>query len=288
MNVPNDYCKQILLDNKCKVDSDLNCVPKNSDNFDQKSGICDFDDWEEKNSCKIKTRKCTEYTIESCGDLPNCIYYPSYQHCIETDEYCTIIDNECSKKNNIELNFDKKCALINDQCVQTEKECNEISIDKCNIVEKKENKQCFNFENTDDCKAIFIDEYCYVNTNGECTNSTILPQLQTCAFNSDKTQCLIKDLECEDFTDNNCGYFIPEAKLCFYTNGKCSEVQVDESCKINEENECVSKNSRHTCAFDDDKEKCYLKNNNNNNNNSSIGYLGNLKYFILLSLLFIL
>ena len=275
------YCKKISLDNDCEVDSSGNCVHKDS-NYDQKKGICDYDDSDNPKACKIRTRNCNEFTESSCGTLTNCVFYPNYNHCIKTDNYCTIIDGTCEKKDGVTEQFNKKCGIVDDECVQIDKTCGEISKEKCNTVPRKENQQCFNFDRENTCKTIDIDEYCYVNNEGKCVNSKQISKYVECAFNSLKTQCKIRNIICDDFNDDNCGNFSPETKLCFNFGNGCKEVQIDSNCQINEKNECVAKNSGNSCSFDEKKEKCVFKNNNNES------YLIKLNFFIILSLFFLL
>lgn len=274
-----DYCKKIEIDTYCHVDKNGLCSPKDP-NFAETTGLCVFNDVIEKNSCKLRTRDCTEYSLSTCGNLQNCAYYTPYRRCIKTDNYCTIISNECSKRTDVNEQFTKKCGINSvGACVQTDKVCEEIVIGQCNNAPKKDNQQCFHFTDQADCRTITIDEYCYVNSDGECTNSKKISQYEYCGFNTGKTECTIKEKKCEDYNDVLCGKFNPESKLCFNFGSGCIEVQVDNRCKINEKNECVAKGSGQ-CGFDENNEKCYLK-------KSDGRYLTSLKYFLLLSLFLI-
>ena len=272
----NGYCKKIEIDTHCYVDDNGLCSP-NDPNFVETTGLCVFNDGTEKNSCKLRTRLCTEYTLNTCGNLQNCAYYSSDRHCIETDNYCTMNENVCSKRTDVTEQPTKKCLINSDGvCAQTDKLCGEIDVAQCNNVPRKDNQQCFHFTDEAECKTIIIDEYCYVNSDGECTNSKKISQYEYCGFNTGKTECTIKEKKCEDYNDELCGKFNPETKLCFNFGSGCIEVQVDNRCKINEKNECVAKGSGQ-CGFDENNEKCYLK-------KSDGRYLTSLKYFLLLSL----
>ena len=275
----NGYCKKIEIDTHCYVDDNGLCSPKDL-NFVETTGKCVFNDGTEKNSCKLRPRLCTEYTLDTCGNLQNCAYYSSDGHCIETDNYCTMNENVCSKRTDVTEQPTKQCLINSDGvCAQTDKVCGEIDVAQCNNVPRKDNQQCFHFTDEAECKTIIIDEYCYVNSDGECTNSKKISQYEYCGFNTGKTECTIKEKKCEDYNDELCGKFNPETKLCFNFGSGCIEVQVDNRCKINEKNECVAKGSGQ-CGFDENNEKCYLK-------KSDGRYLTSLKYFLLLSLFLI-
>ena len=275
------YCRKIIPDDDCQVDPNQECVHKDLTNFDQKRGICAYDNESDKKNCKLRTRKCTDYTVESCGNLQNCVYYPDNQHCIETDDYCTISSGSCTKKaDKNEIPY-KKCEILNNICAQTDKACSEISVAQCNSTPKRENSQCFHFNDESNCKSIEIDEFCHVDSNGKCTNAKSITQYETCAFNNDKTECKIKQKQCSDYNEPTCGGFTPESKLCFYTGGRCSEIKVDSGCQINENNKCVPKGSG-TCTLDNDNKKCSFKSSHSNSR-----YLSNLKYALLLVLFFI-
>ena len=266
-----DNCKKILLKNNCEVNAQGKCVHKNIPNINERDGICAFDDETEKNVCQLRPRKCEEYTINTCDGNQNCVFYPRLSHCIKTDDYCTISEGTCKEKNT--PNPYKKCQLEGNLCAQTEKICNEIDTDKCNSAPRKTNSQCFYFGNRI-CNSIRIDEYCYVDTDGECKNLLKqLSQYEECAFNSGKTSCTKRDKECSDFNDDNCGNFTPESKLCFDFGNGCAEV--DNNCQINENNECVAKGSGQ-CTLDNNKQKCSFRNNNNGS------MLSTLKYALLL------
>ena len=275
------YCRKIIPDNDCQVNSNEECVHKDTTNFDQKRGICAYDNENDKKYCKLRTRKCTEYTVESCGNLQNCVYYPDNQHCIETDDYCTISSGSCTKKDDKPEIPYKKCLIFNNICAQIDKPCSEISPAQCNSTPKRENSQCFHFNDESNCKSIQIDEFCYVDSNGRCTNSKPISQYETCAFNNDKTECKIKQKQCSDYNEPTCGGFTPESKLCFNVGGICREVEVDSGCQINENDECVPKGSG-TCTLDNANKKCSFKSSNSNSR-----YISNLKYALLLVLFFI-
>lgn len=275
-----NYCKKIILKNDCEVNSEGKCDHKGTD-YDEKNGICAFDDETQRNFCQLRTRKCSEYTIDTCGNIANCVYYPTSSHCIETDDYCTINEGTCSKKASVTENPYKKCDFYtNNICSQIDKSCSEIDADKCNNTPRKEREQCFNFGNGS-CKKITIDEYCYVDTDGNCKNLLKkLSQYEECAFDSGKTSYTKRDKQCSDYDDDNCGNFTPESKLCYnFGNGS---FEVDNNCQIDENNECVAKSSGQ-CTIDNQQKKCTFKSNSNNG-----GFLSNLKYSLLLALFIML
>ena len=75
--------------------------------------------------------------------------------------------------------------------------------------------------------------------------------------------------------------------LCFNfndTSGTCKEVKVDDSCQVNDNNECVAKGSLgkgQSCQFDEDKDNCFL-NTDNNSYSLQISLLSLLALFFML------
>lgn len=107
-----DYCKEIKVDEYCNVvnneGSEYICTKRDGVSFDEKDGICAFDDEEKKTSCKRRTRKCIEYTKNDCKLLNNCFYYNS--KCYETDSYCVIDSKgDCVNKEGVNLSSKEKC-----------------------------------------------------------------------------------------------------------------------------------------------------------------------------------
>ena len=271
------YCKKIILKDGCEVNSEGKCVHKDP-NYDQRNGICVFDDKTEKNFCQLGRGICSDYIFNTCGNIVDCVYYPTVSRCVKTDNYCTINENTCSKKDSVTEIPYKKCIFDNYyySCFQNDKSCDEIDADKCNNTPRKTNSQCFNFGDGV-CNSISIDEYCYVDTDGKCKNLlTKLSQYEECAFNYDKTSCKKRDKKCSDYNDDNCGNFTPESKLCYNFGNGCFEV--DNNCQIDENEDCVAKSSGQ-CTLDNDKKKCSYKSNSNNGR-----FLSNLKYSLLLAL----
>ena len=258
------YCKEIKVDEYCKVvynnkDEDL-CTKRDDVSFDEKDGICAYDDDEKKTSCTRRARKCTEYTNNDCQSLNNCFFYNS--KCYESDNYCIInSDGNCVKKEGVNLSNKEKCYKdeFNQKCSKVEKNCNDFESANCADFEKTQQKQCFNINHGSYCDTVELDGNCYVNEHGECVSlsSVKLTVNEICAFNAEESTCKKREKQCSDIKDNTCGIYTPLSKLCFKFEefDTCKEVKVDSGCEISDENECTGKN----CSFDKDKNKCAKK-----------------------------
>ena len=269
-----NYCKEIEIDQYCKVNEYDNSCGHRDSNYQQKDGICVFDDEVNKNKCTKRERKCTEYTDNTCESLEKCSYYPNKYKCYETDEYCTCnIDNygNFQKRSDKTLAETEKCDMVKlDEkggfiCKKVDKECLDYTdSSKCSNVARTKEKQCYKFSGWSKCQEINLDGYCYVDENGKCVKdpSASLSNNEICDFNYDKTKCTKREKLCSDIANNECTSYTPLNKKCYKVtlDGKeaCQEIKVDSQCSIDENGECKGKG----CSFEDNdtKERCAYKN----------------------------
>ena len=268
-----NYCKEIEIHQDCKVNQKNECDFRNT-NFQQKDGICVFDDEVQKNKCTKRERKCTEYTDNTCESL-TCSYYPNKYKCYETDEYCTCnIDNYGNflKRRDKTLTDTEKCDRVKiDEnggfiCKKVDKECFDYADStKCSNVARTKEKQCYKFSDWSTCKDIKLDGFCYVDENGKCVKdpSASLSNNEICDFDYDKTECLKREKLCSDISKDECTSYTPVNKKCYKITSdgstKCQEIKVDSQCSIDENSECKGKG----CSFEDNdtKEHCAYKSN---------------------------
>ena len=282
-------CKEITIDDNCEVGSTYHyCYNKPGVTFDQNKGICAFDDETNKNSCTRITRKCTQYTDNTCNALDKCSFYNN--KCYETDDVCSFDDNGNTKiRPNKELKSTEKCDFVKENDVsiykKVNKECNDYTDgdnDKCTNIPKTSENQCYKFSNENKCRLVTLDGNCKVIRDGnedKCVadDSKSLSENEICAFTSNsKTECKKREKLCSDLKTTECNNFDLIVKQCYKLSAtsNCKEIKVDSQCKIDEDMNCVNKG----CSFNDDKDKCTYKNN---------GTLLKLKRFLLL-LLFII
>ena len=256
------YCKEIRVDEYCNVVYNHGidqCTKRDSASFDEKDGICAYDDEEKRTSCKRRTRKCTEYTKNDCQSIKNCFYYNS--KCYETDNYCVIDSKgDCVEKEGANLSSKEKCSKdnINKKCMKIKKTCSDYGSNNCADFERTKELQCFNINHGTYCDTVELDGNCYVNGDGKCValSSVKLTANEICAFNSAKSACKKREKQCSDIIDDTCGDYSPLSKLCFKFDEfeTCKEVKVDSGCEV-DDNECTGQN----CSFDKDKNKCAKK-----------------------------
>ena len=74
-------------------------------------------------------------------------------------------------------------------------------------------------------------DYCTWNSqNGKCeekSSGKLSPYEKCYKYEGDNyITCELRDKSCSDYTDNNCGNFSPEVKLCFNLKGNyCKELK---------------------------------------------------------------
>lgn len=264
-----NYCKQIQIDENCHINENGYCTNKTSIENDK---ICDFDKEIDPTSCKIREKYCDEYDYNSrstCNAKSNCAYINSKCYEFKTDDKCSVSNGQCGTKTGVTLSDYEKCFwnYNSDEgkysCEIGSKSCNEFNSNSntCNNYPKTEKMQCYYSSST--CKTIYLDGNCYVNSTGYCVEDGTgkLSQYEICAFSdSTKTSCGKKEKQCSDYSNDNCGDFTPEMKLCFYINSECKQVEVDSQCHIDENNECKG----DSCKFDDNSDRCYYQKNESN------------------------
>jgi len=283
----NDYCRTIEIDQYCKVNNNGLCVSRKT--FDQKDGICSFDD-DNKKKCTRITRKCTQYTEDSCNNLANCIYDKG--QCFEIDDYCTMNNGDCKEKNPDQKQAGKKCIYdsTNLQCKKGDMICKDYDQNKCKDYQypQSENKQCIKRDNS--CVEIQLDGNCKVNDNDECipVDSNKISDHEICAFaGSSQLKCLKREKICSDIASDQCETYKPIAKLCYKIDDSdvCEQVRVDSQCKMNDENKCTGSG----CSLKKDDDKIYhCSYTEDKGGDSSFVHFVQLKRFMLLLLVLML
>ena len=162
------YCKQIEVDENCKVE-EFECKERDS-NFDEKKGKCAFDDKQNPNSCKIRQRKCSEYTTSYCNNIEKCSLLQNI-NCLDTDEYCTceFENNKFKARSGVQLEPNEKCFLVNYTCKKVEKECSDYNGEKTCGQYNPPAKLCYIPSDLYMCTEIKIDSQCSINENLECS-----------------------------------------------------------------------------------------------------------------------
>ena len=277
-------CVYYNADSQCTLENYYTC--KDGSNL-ASNKICDFKVISNTNTkCEPRDKICGDYTSEeTCNVVENCYFADGKCYKILTDNNCEVKSiNECSKKSTASLNEDdEKCDYIEDEenirCEKRNKYCSEYKEEaKCNKAPGYDGVKCFYKSGT--CKKYYPNEYCSLNSKGECEGSGKLSTNEKCVlyYDTDEIYCQKVEKKCEDYTSNNCDNYTPEAKLCFNIKGpgyNCQEVKVDSQCTMNEDNECTGNN----CQFDEKKDRCYYQEKSN-------GSLLKMKQFILLMLFF--
>ena len=291
----NSKCINMPVDQQCKYDTtNKKCVFRKS-NIAQSVGICDFNDEETKSSCVLRTRKCTEYTDNTCNSLSNCAYHGDNK-CYTTDDQCTFdsADNyKCKPKNADSFSVSKKCVFSGETynvCKAVDKECSEFdntSGKECSHFARTSTEQCYKFstgDNSRTCHIISLDGYCYVDNSGNCvtTSGTTLQPGEKCEFNNDKTQCKKKLYTCGDIKDDTCNaHTYVEKKECYIIDNLCKELQIDNGCSVDKSTGLCEGTS---CTFDTDKTGCYRKESKSNGQGQYIKFT-QIIIFVLLFLL---
>ena len=117
-------CKEVKIDEKCYVDNNNYCVPK--DSIETTKG-CYYNT--EKTECLIGDKQCKEYNTQpTCNEIDKCSYisdiYQNSNNCYETltenGQVCKIANNECTKASESSINSDKeKCLFVYNQFKNT-------------------------------------------------------------------------------------------------------------------------------------------------------------------------
>jgi hypothetical protein len=283
-------CKEITVEANCQVSGE-SCQNKDTTPYDKR---CDFDD--DKKSCKTFDKTCLEIEgTENCGQKAECVYLENIKNSFQTNKCykheassgCKVENKECKLSDQSKADYTKCEYSYNSidysaECSISYLPCSNFDSDesKCKAAPRYGGRQCIYKSNQ--CKTIYIDNYCYVDSDLKCVEDGTgkLTQYEKCAFNSETnpTLCGKTTISCSDFTDSNCGNYKPETIQCFDLDkysSYCKSVQIDSQCSINENNECVGSG----CAFDEDNDKCFYTKPNNSE-------LLKLKRFILLALVF--
>ena len=209
---------------------------------------------------------------------------------------CTVNEasHNCQEKNTIDPK--KICEFNSDKstCKVRDKVCQEFTDSKCGGITQTSTSQCFKFSGDTYCSEIELDEFCTVNSSGECVGKEgVNLDYGICVFFYSKRQCKKRDKLCSDMDANNCSTYTPEAKHCFKFEGltNCKEVKTDGNCEMNSSNKCVVKSgikmgNNEYCSLDANKDNC-SKQVEKSKSNSYISQL-NLNLLIICLILFLL
>ena len=241
----------VLYDDKCQIKTDDSC----SYSGDDGTKICEFEGIE-KMYCKIRDKKCEDYTTESSceadtvigvQDRTKCSW--SNYHCREygIDSVCKVKKGNCEgtpTKDNYVCHFD----ITGHNCYETEKKCTNYYGNECHSVfpvGASEKTQCFNYNDTKNCKLITIDDFCNVNENNLCVQRKDFAQKEgICSFDDNKDKCTRITRKCIQYTDDSCN---TEVQSCAYDTiyKKCYDI--DSYCTM-KDGECKEKDTNNIPA----------------------------------------
>lgn len=199
--------------------------------------------------------ECSDYRDSICGG------YNSYKlkchkfgvnDCegIEVDDGCTIdSSNTCVAESDETLRENERCFNYGSQnkCRRIKHQCTSYKDSTCGgLVGIEGHTQCIQLSANEFCSQIEIDDYCEVS-RGACSKKAGLSaetdfedNKHFCTFNQDNTSCKKQNRVCSEQT--NCGDYVPSnGKICSKVEGEstCKEIQIDESCTVNELGKCV-------------------------------------------------
>ena len=259
-----NHCSEVDIKETCKIQNGA-CVDDTGIAAGKK---CDFNN--EKTICEPRDKLCSDQELTTCeqftttNGLTCSNIGEAVCKLVDIKETCKIQNGACVDDTGIAAG--KKCDFKNEKtiCEPRDKLCNELDENPCGNIAEENKFQCYKFEEKQKCIQVTIDEYCYINSSGNCVEKRegILTDNEICKYIDGKTKCLKKEKLCSDLADDICESYTPITKLCFNFEGVCKEVKVDESCQMNSLNECIAKKSlgkHEVCTLNDDKNKCYKK-----------------------------
>lgn len=258
------YCKSVFIYKNCTASSYYTCT--NTTIIDPKKK-CAMEDNNSYKICRTIDKVCSDLNDDEtlCKEL-GCAYIDNGCYEVYEDSDCKLNNGICQKASDAQFDEEKeKCDLTFQDtrryyyyCQKRKLACSDYDSTKCNNAPNIENHKCYYLSNK--CINVTLDENCKIDTEGKCVEdgSGKLSQYEKCALNKYDSfaTCLKEEISCEDFTDDKCGNYSPEMKLCYNLgeNG-CKEVKVDDKCSINENNECKG----DSCQFDENKDRCYYQ-----------------------------
>lgn len=217
---------------------------------------------EQDDGCIVASENsCTKES--SVPDNEACVFFVPYK-CkrVKISGNCEISGSNCGEKNTITQG--KKCSydLNKKNCQEYDKTCTDYSDSTCGNIAIKDKIQCALLRNNQPCQEIEIDDYCHIDTNGDCKkqeNKSFNETLYKCYLYDNK--CKRVEIKCEEKDNSKC----QEISNCYsiidnHSSQYCKEVIVDQSCKI-ENGKCVNKttlNQNMQCSFIDYFDECKL------------------------------
>ena len=238
-----DYCQYSTTLGRCNekdtvdINENLKCVNINDDSYNIKG-------------CEKKPKVCSDYGYTTCNSQQKCYYYNTKCYETEEDDYCSVINGECKKKDNANLKENEKCdfSLMDSgkfRCEKKDKVCLDYNdnSEACNSQQK-----CYYSGN---CREKEEDNYCSF-TNGECKkreNANINENYEKCDFSNiglNKDRCEKVQKHCSEIDDPNICNAAPEREedhKCFYKSSRCNDYNFDEKCTLNQEGKCVENGS---------------------------------------------
>jgi len=180
---------------------------------------------------------------------------------INLDTNCEIDSNgDCSAKSGATIETGKKCKPSNDgkECSLQQMECSDY-INNCN----QHGENCIKIKKTSgvisftQCQIVKVDSKCEIDSNGDCKGKASggPEAYEKCTFNSLYTECKLINRECSEIEDttkcSSCKTSNQCKKIKYNGATKCLNVEINTSCKINNNDECVK-------SSDSDTNKCQL------------------------------
>lgn len=262
-------CKEVQIEDKCTIDEEGNCK---LDSSSYTSGSCAFNE-PDKDECNFK--RCNETNIADCESTTGCGYYLSDgKGCREVTvgDNCKILNGACLDNGG---NTDTTTCLFNyeiTQCIKRDKICRNYFESNCGNIGITSTTQCYKFSDSNYCKEIQVDDKCNVDNNEECVkrSGVTITEDKICHFTDNtQTSCKLVDKKCEEYTTQTCQnltYTNPNKK-CFYSSGRCYEIEIDNYCTVDQSGNCVEKDDSslsdtETCDYyaDNSGTKCKKRN----------------------------
>ena len=271
-------CKRININDGCKVSLDTSMNPIipscSKDTGAQDDEDCFLSD--DNKTCENKKKTCNLYSTSGCGGLEKidgnkqCIYLTSSRKCKEftIGDKCQVFNAliMCDKKTGETIDSNMKCKMDDDgtNCDLQKKECVDYEVNNC---KNYEGKNCYKVNdpfNNNKCQIVTVDDKCQINDDGDCEDQTSggPAAYQKCQYNTEYTECKPMNKDCSQMKSecNSCQNLVTGLK-CSKIEGSeyCKNVQIDDSCQINEAGKCEKKDketNNNICQFEEDQTIC--------------------------------
>ena len=209
-------CKEIQLDDYCKIDSNGKCNPKTNLDYNYKCALND-----EKTECKRQDKECEKYEKDTCSQHPSkrCYYVNDLYSCkkdLLIDEKCEITTSgDCQPKTgNTNLQPYEDCKY-NDEytsCQIYNKPCNSMGTTECDKCKSSPTGyKCSKIQLDENyfCKDVKIDtNLCEITAEGKCQIKTASGKNKCKYTNDSKTECKYYEV------DNSCQLTDAETVAC--------------------------------------------------------------------------